>query len=85
MIWPAISWNCAGLTVTPNRRITAGDYVDILGNRLHLMAQMFFFPNNDATFQDGNSPIHTARSVQSWFEDHEEALQLPPWPVQSPD
>ena len=32
------------------------------------------FPNNDAVFQD-NSPTHTARSVHSCFEEHEDALQ----------
>jgi len=32
-----------------------------------------------------NLPIHTARSVQSWFEEHEVALQHLPWPTQSPD
>jgi len=42
------------------------------------------FPNNDAIFQDDSSPIHTARSVQPWFEEHEDALHLP-WPAQSPD
>ena len=43
------------------------------------------FPNNDTIFQDDNSPIHTPRSVQSWFEGHEEALQHLPWLAQSPD
>jgi len=43
------------------------------------------FPNNDAVFQDGSSPILTARSVQSWFEEHEDALQHLPWPAQLPD
>jgi len=38
------------------------------------MVQMFL--NNDVIFQDGNSPIHTARSVQSWLEEHEDTLQL---------
>ena len=41
------------------------------------------FPNNDAIFQD-NLPIHTARSVQSWFEEHEDALQHLLWLAQSP-
>ena len=44
-----------------------------------------FFPNNDTIFQDNTSPIHTAVSVQSWFEEHEDALQHLPWPAQSPD
>ena len=52
--------------VNPNGRIVASDYVDILGNQVHLVVQMLF-PNTEATFQDDNSAILTARSVQSWF------------------
>ena len=44
-----------------NGQITASDYVDTLGGQVHPMVQVF--PNNDAVFQDDNSPIHTARSV----------------------
>ena len=45
-------------------------------------------PNNDAIFQDDNSHTHThthtTRSVQSWFDEHGDALQHLPWPSQSP-
>jgi len=34
------------------------------------------FPNNDAVFQDDSLPIHTARNVKSWFEEHEDASSL---------
>jgi len=47
------------------------------------MVQVLF--PNDVVFQDNGSPIHTARSVQSWFEEHEDALQHLLWPAQSPD
>jgi hypothetical protein len=43
------------------------------------------FPNNYAIFQDGDSPIHTARSVQSCFEEREDALHHHLWLAQSPD
>jgi hypothetical protein len=37
------------------------------------------FLNNTAVFKDGKSPIHTAGTAQSWFEEHEgEHL---PWPA----
>jgi hypothetical protein len=29
--------------------------------------------------------IHTAGTVQSWFEENESELQHLPWPAQSPD
>jgi len=64
---------------TLNGRNTASDCVDILGNQM-------LFPTNDAIFQDdySYSPIHTARSVQSLLQEHEDALQHLPWPAQSP-
>ena len=83
MIWAAISWYSADPIITLNGQITASDYVDIVGNQVHLMVQMF--PDNDAVFQDNNSSIHTARSVQSWFEENEDELQQLPWPAHVPD
>jgi hypothetical protein len=65
-------------------QISANDYVHILGNHVHPMVQMLF-PDDDACFQDDISPIHTARNVQSWSEEHADALQHRPWPTQSPD
>jgi len=58
--------------------------VDILASQVHPVVQVFF-PNNDVVFQDDASPIHTARSVQSCFEEHEDALQHLLWLAQSPD
>jgi len=57
--------------------------VDILGSQVHPVVQVLF-PNSDAIFKD-DSPIHTARSVQSWFEEHEDALQPLLWLAQSPN
>jgi hypothetical protein len=36
-------------------------------------------------FSKMTTPIHTAGTVQSWFEEHECELQLLSWPAQSPD
>jgi hypothetical protein len=60
--------------------------VDILGNQVQPVVQMFFFfSNNDAVYQDDNSPIHTARTVQSRTEEYEDALQHFLWPAKPPD
>jgi hypothetical protein len=64
-IWAVISWYSSD-PINPNGRIAASDYVDILGKQVHPVVQMLF-PNIMATFQDDNSPILTATSVQSWF------------------
>jgi hypothetical protein len=82
-IWGAISWYSAGPIITVSGRIAASDYVDILGNQVHPMVQMF--PDSDAVFQDEISPIHSTRNVQSWFQQHKDALQHLPRPAQSPD
>jgi hypothetical protein len=84
VIWAPKSWDSAGRLITLNGQITAVDYVDILGSQVHPAVQILF-PNNDAVFQHDNLPIHTARIVQSWFEEHEDALQQLPWPAQPPD
>jgi hypothetical protein len=42
------------------------------------------FLNNSELFQEDNAPIHTARIVNSWFEEHEGEHQHLPWPAQSP-
>ena len=65
MIWTATSWYSAGPIITLNGRITASDYVDILGNQVHSLVQMLF-PNNDAVFQDDNLAIHKLK----WYEEH---------------
>jgi hypothetical protein len=36
------------------------------------------FLKKDAVFQDDSAPIHTAGTVQSWFEEREGELQHPP-------
>jgi hypothetical protein len=84
IIWAAISGYCAGPIITLNGPIIASDYVDILVNQLHPKVQMLF-PKNDAVFQDDNLLIHTARSFQSWFEEHEDKLQYLSRLAQSPD
>jgi hypothetical protein len=55
-----------------------------LGNQVHHIIQTLF-PNNDAVFQDYSTPIHTAGTVQTRFEQHDGEIQHLPWPAQSPD
>jgi hypothetical protein len=83
MFW-TISWYSLGPIINFHDRITAREYADRLGNQVLPMIQILFL-NNDADFHDGNAPIHTAGTVQSWFEEHECELQHLPWPAQSPD
>jgi hypothetical protein len=70
-----------GPIITLHDRIMAREYVDRLGNQVHPMIQTFL--NNARVFQEDNAPIHTARTVKLWFEQHEGELQHFPWPAQS--
>ena len=65
MNWVAVSWNSADPIITLNGPITASEYGDFLGKLVHPVVQMC--PKNDSSSQCDNSPIHTARSVHSWF------------------
>jgi len=57
--------------------------MDILGSQAHSVVKLLF-PNNDALFQDDDLPMHTARSVHSWVEGHEDVLQHLLWLAQLP-
>ena len=67
-IWAVIYWYSAGPIITMNGRIAANDCVDSSSNQVPPMVQMLL-PNNDASFQDDISPIHTASCVQSRSEE----------------
>jgi hypothetical protein len=82
MIWAAISWY--SILLVPLLPFRAKLLQGSMWAGWVIMIQMLF-PNNDVTFHDDNAPIHTAGTVQSWFEENEGELQLLPWPAQSPD
>lgn len=42
------------------------------------------YPEGGALYQDDNAPIHTARLVTEWFDEHESEVEHLPWPAQSP-
>jgi hypothetical protein len=82
-VWAAMSWYSVGPIITLHGRIIAREYVDRLYNQVHPLIRTLF-PNNDAVFQDDNSLIHTAETVQSWFQEHKDEIKHLPWPPQSP-
>jgi hypothetical protein len=81
IIWEAISWYSAVPIIILHGRNARREYVDRLDNQVHPTIQTLF-PNSHAVFQDDNAHIHTAVTIQSWYEEHEGELQDLPWPVQ---
>jgi hypothetical protein len=72
-----------GPIITLHGRIIAREHMDKLVNQVHPMIQTLI-PNIVAAFQEDSAPIHTAGTVQTWFEEHEGKFQHRPWPAQSP-
>jgi len=84
MIWAAISWYSVGPIISLIGRITASDYVDIVGDQvLHPMVRRLF-PKNVAFSQDDVSPIHCQKCSVLGCE-HEDTFQHLTRPAQSPD
>lgn len=84
MIWGAISWKSGGPIVSLHGRINSQDYLGILADQVHPMVSVLF-PEGNAVFQDDNAPIHTAKVVKEWHEEHSDEVEHLVWPPQSPD
>ena len=84
MIWGAISWKSAGPMVSLHGRINSQDYLSILSDQMHPMVAELF-PEGNAIFQDDNAPLHTAKFVTEWHEEHSSEVEHLIWPPQSPD
>jgi hypothetical protein len=62
-----VAQHSVGPIIILRGRIAPRKYVYRLANQVHPMIQLLF-PNNNSVFQDDTAPIHTAVTVQSWFE-----------------
>ena len=70
--------------ITLHGRINSRDYLGILGDQVHPMVRELF-PKGNAIFHDDNAPIHTARIVKEWQEEHCNEVEHLIWPSQSQD
>ena len=63
MIWGAISFKSAEPMISLHRRINTRDYLKILSDQVHFLAQALF-PKGNTILKDDNAPIHIARIVK---------------------
>ena len=65
-------------------RINSLEYLEILRNQVHPMAQVMF-PEGNAIFQDDTAPIHSARIVMEWHDENSNEDDQLVKPKKSPD
>lgn len=81
LMWAGFSAYGTGPIVRMIGKVNATDYKELLEN----VVEPYFFDHLPigAIFQQDNAPIHTAKSVKSWMQDHMPCVL--DWPPQSPD
>lgn len=84
MAWGAISWRSLGPLVVLREKVRGEHYRSNLADHLHPMLQTLF-PGERPLFQDDNAPVHTARCVQTWLDEHNDEVEHLTWCPQSPD
>lgn len=70
--------------VSSREMITSDHYLGIVGEPVHAF-NLSVFPGECQIVQDDNAPIHAAKLIQEWFEEHENEIGHLAWPGQSPD
>ena len=84
MLWGCISYEGVGKLVVIDGNLNHQGYIAILDENLLLSVENTLgHQNMPFLFQHDNAPVHTARNVEAWFDQHE--IQVIQWPAQSPD
>ena len=74
----------AGPIISLHKRINSRDHLKNFSNQGHHIAQALF-PERNTIFKDDNTPIHSARIIKEWHEEHCNEVQHLVWPAQSLD
>lgn len=78
-LWATFCWETLGPVVSLDATLTCSSYLNILADHVHPFMEAVF-PDGDGLFQQGNTPCHTAKAVQGWFEEHDSQFKVLPWP-----
>lgn len=80
MVWAPIGFlNKGEITFLP-RRVNAEAYKNILEEA---KIEFLGMAGENYIFQQDNAPVHNARTIKSWFQDHN--IETLSWPALSPD
>ena len=70
--------------ISHHGKINSRDHFQILSDQVHPIAQALF-PEGNSIFQDDNYPIHTARIIKEWHDEHYNEVEHLVWTAQSSD
>ena len=85
MLWGAFSWHGLGAVIPLEGKVNANRYLMVPSDHLHPMLQ-HFFPAGRGALQDENAPIHRARVVTQWFDEHDtDVIYMSIWLSRSSD
>ena len=84
MIWGCFCSSGLGSAALCSNKMKSAQYLNILDDQV-VPAMDFYFPTGSGVFQDDNAQIHRAKSVTSWFDEHDASFDHMIWPPQSPD
>lgn len=81
-VWGWMSAQGPGVLTNIIGRFNAAAYIGILENVM-LPSVNAVFPQNNFIYQQDNCPVHTARTVTNWMQQHN--IRVLPWASCSPD
>ncbi|KAK3885555.1 hypothetical protein Pcinc_008351 [Petrolisthes cinctipes] len=84
-VWGWISLHGVGELTEINERFTADQYIEILEEVMLPSVRSYLLPYPERiVFVQDRCPVHTARVVRQWFNEHQE-IQLLDWPPKGCD
>ena len=85
-VWGWVSWHGMGDMHHIEGRFNAERYIDVLNNFFlaSFSASTHPFPPGPVYFVNDRCPVHQARVVQQWFQEHPR-FELLPWPSKGAD
>ena len=82
MLWAMFCWETLDPAIQVDVNLTGTTYLSIVADHVHSFMETVF-PDGCGLFQSGNAQCHKAKTVQEWFEEHNNEFELLTWPPNS--